>query len=171
MYRGPIDQGQRSVQPTRLPTGVDEAKLPATVATASRLPREGLLGSNSRGSCWTEKLERVFRNWEALNTSAEIEMKLWKVQKRLAHGFAGVRSEGVQITRKADGLFDAIRERPDGLLFGKQPRPGPHLAASCGRPERPVSRSPAGTRTHSIWWGARRTPLSAWASSVELCMG
>ena len=142
MYRGPIGQGQRSVLPTRLSTGVDEAKLLATVATASRLPREGLLGSNSRGSCWTEKLERVFRNWEALNTSAEIEMKLWKVQKRLAHGFAGVRSEGVQITRKADGLFDAIRERPDGLLFGKQPRPGPHLAASCGRPERPVSRSP-----------------------------
>ncbi len=33
MYRGSIGQGQRSVLPTRLPTGVDEAKLLVTVAT------------------------------------------------------------------------------------------------------------------------------------------
>ncbi len=111
---------------------------------------KGCWGPISRGSCWTGKFERVFRDAEALNASAEVKIKLLKTQRGLAGGFAGLGRKVYGVYMGSGWIVDAIRERPDGLLFGRQARPEPHLAASCGRPERPVSRSPAGTQTRSI---------------------
>jgi len=57
--------------------------------TTSRLPREVLLGSNSRGSCWTEKSERVFRNAEGLKHFSGGRDKALEGEKKVGARFRG----------------------------------------------------------------------------------